>query len=155
MSIEYKPTRWEPQLNCSTHPSPDSVHSVVFGLQATNSETGSTAYIDERIVLDPCLTPEELNERSEELMETWAGSRGFYLQLQKALYNKDVAPRPMPDGYEAPDLDNVSIGDGYTEFVINENNINDQELVEEVFGDALPTPEPTEQPTEDPETPAE
>ena len=88
MSIEYKPTRWEPQLNCSTHPSPDSVHSVVFGLQATNSETGSTAYIDERIVLDPCLTPEELNERSEELMETWAGSRGFYLQLQKALYAK-------------------------------------------------------------------
>ena len=49
----------------------------------------------------------------------------------------------------------MSIGDGYKEFVINENNMNDQELVDEVFGDALPTTDPAEDSTEDAVTPAE
>ena len=62
----------------------------------------------------------------------------------------------MPDSYESPDFESMNIGDGYKEFVINENNMNDQELVYEVFGDALPTDsEPEAEPTEDAETPTE
>ena len=143
--IDYKVTRWEPRLNCSTHPAGDKVHSVLFGLQATNTETGSTAYVDDRIVLDPCLSPEELNARAEELCEQWAGAKGFYMTLQKALFAKDVAPRPMPSDYKSPDFEEVTIGDGYREFVIDDKNVNDQEIVEEVFSDALP-PKPTDDP---------
>jgi len=155
--VNYKVTRFDPQMNCASHPSSNHVHSVIFGLQATNPATGSTAYIDERIKLDPCLTPEELNNRAEELCEMWAGTKGWYMHLQKALFKKDMAPRPMPDGYQKPDIDNMSIGDGYKTFVINENNINDDELVKEVFAGALPEEpavedspeEPTEEPTDE------
>ena len=153
--IEYKVTRWEPQLNCSSHPSCEDVHSVVFGLTATNTETGSTAYVDERVILDPCMPADQLNLQAEQLSETWAGARGFYLTLQRMLFQKDMAPRPMPDSYESPDFESMNIGDGYKEFVINQNNMNDHELVDEVFGDALPTDsEPEAEPKEDAETPA-
>lgn len=154
--IEYKVTRWEPQLNCSSHSSCEDVHSVVFGLTATNTETGSTAYVDERVILDPCMPADQLNQQAEQLSETWAGARGFYLTLQRMLFQKDMAPRPMPDSYESPDFENMNIGDGYKEFVITESNMNDQDLVDEVFGDALPTDsEPEAEPTEDAETPTE
>ena len=77
------------------------------------------------------------------------------MTLQKMLFQKDMAPRPMPDSYESPDFESMNIGDGYKEFVINQNNMNDQELVDEVFGDALPTTDPAEDSTEDAVTPAE
>ena len=156
--VDYEVKRFDPQMNCASHPSSNHVHSVIFGLQATNPATGSTVYMDERIKLDPCLSPEELNNRAEELCEMWAGTKGWYMQLQKALFRKDMSPRPMPDDYQKPDIANMTIGDGYKTFVINENNINDDEIVAEVFADALPEPspeDPAEQPTEDPETPAE
>ena len=77
------------------------------------------------------------------------------MTLQKMLFQKDMAPRPMPETYESPDFENMSIGDGYKEFVITESNMNDQDLVDEVFADALPTTDPAEESTEDPVTPAE
>lgn len=155
MSIEYKITRFEPQLNCASDPNCDDVTAVVVGMTGTDTETGTSAYIDESFKLEPCMPPDELNAKAETMVKEWANARNWYVNLQRQIYQRDMAPRPMPDDYTKPDFSNVTLGAEYSEMVINENNINDQELVEEVFGDALPTPTPAEEPTEAPETPAE
>ena len=154
MSIEYKVVRFEPQLNCASDPNCDDVANVVVGMTATDTETGTSAYIDESFKLDPCMCPDDLNAQAETMVKEWANARNWYVNLQRQIFQRDLAPRPMPDDYTGPDWSNVTLGAEYSEMVINEGNINDQQLVEEVFGDALPTTEPTEQPTEDLETPA-
>lgn len=155
MSIQYNIARFEPQLNCRSHANPDHVKCVVFGLSATNTETNTSAYIDKCFELDPCLTPDELNAQAETLMKTWADANDWYMQLQRQIYHRDLAPRPMPESYQSIDLSTITMGEDYADMRVNENNVNDQKIVEEVFGDALPATEPTEQPTEDPVVPAE
>lgn len=152
--IKYNIARFEPQLNCRSHQHADHVKCVVFGLSATNTETNTSAYIDKCFELEPCLTPDELNSQAETLMKTWAEANDWYNQLKRQIYHRDLAPRPMPESYQSVDLSTITIGEEYSEMDINETNINDNKLVEEVFGDALP-PQPTDEPTEQPVTPAE
>jgi len=152
--IKYNIARFEPQLNCRSHQNADHVKCVVFGLSATNTETNTSAYIDKCFELEPCLTPDELNSQAESLMKTWAEANDWYTQLKRQIYHRDLAPRPMPESYQSVDLSTITIGEEYSEMDINETNINDNKLVEEVFGDALP-PQPTDETTEQPVTPAE
>lgn len=154
MSIEYKVVRFEPQLNCASDPNCDDVANVVVGMTATDTETGTSAYIDESFKLDPCMCPDDLNAQAEELVKGWADARNWYDNLKRQIYQRGLAPRPMPDDYVGPDWSQITIGQEHSEMTINENNINDNQMVEEVFGDALPTTTPAEEPTEDPETPA-
>ena len=154
MSIEYKIVRFEPQRNCASHQDPEHVKCVVVGMTATNTDTGSSAYIDECFHLEPCLTADELNAQAEQKVKEWADARNWYDNLKRQIYQRDLAPRSMPDDYVGPDWSQITIGQEHSEMTINESNINDNQMVEEVFGDALPTPTPAEEPTEDPETPA-
>ena len=107
-NISYNVTRWD--VSCES--SSGKVCSVVLGITAEDSESGKSAYKDERISV-PCQDLEEFEAGAEAFIEGVLGSQGWYLELQTRIANQMTAPVAAPEDRTKPDFASMTIGDGY------------------------------------------
>ena len=114
-NITYQVTRWD--ISCCHHTHPTQAgyaESCILGITATDSESGKSAYKDERISINPCVELGQFEEAAEQWIENQIGSGGWYLELQTRIAAQLVAPEPAPSR-EMPDFSKMTIGDGYSE----------------------------------------
>ena len=112
-NIAYSVTRWD--VSCCHHSHPNQagyVESVILGITATDSESGKSAYKDERISV-PHQPLAEFEANAESFVEGVLGSQGWYLELQTRIAAQLSAPEPAPSGRVQPDFSKMNIGDGY------------------------------------------
>ena len=108
-NISYNVTRWD--VSCESS-DPSKVCSVVLGITAEDSESGKSAYKDERISV-PCQDLSEFEAGAEAFIEGVLGSQGWYLELQTRIANQMTAPVAAPEDRTKPDFSAMTIGDGY------------------------------------------
>ena len=108
-NISYNVTRWD--VSCESS-DPSKVCSVVLGITAEDSESGKSAYKDERISV-PCQDLAEFEAGAEAFIEGVLGSQGWYLELQTQIAQKLTAPVAAPEDRDKPDFASMTIGDGY------------------------------------------
>lgn len=139
-NISYNVTRWD--VSCESS-APDKVCSVVLGVTATDSESGKSAYKDERISV-PCQPLDEFEAGAEAFIEGVLGSQGWYLELQTRIANQMTAPVAAPEDRTKPDFSAMTIGDGYqdlpseeesTEESSEEESSEEEEASEEESGE--------------------
>ena len=138
-NIAYAVTRWD--VSCCHHTHPNQAgyaESVILGITATDSESGKSAYKDERISVNPCVELGQFEARAEQWIENQIGSGGWYLELQTRIAAQLVAPEPAPNNRERPDFSKMVIGDGYQDFPEEED---EAEVVEETTADDAPSTE--------------
>jgi hypothetical protein len=117
-NINYTVTRWDVQVLASDA---SKVTSVVLGITAEDSESGISAYKDERIsVPNQDLTEFEANV--ETFVEGVLGGQGWYLELQTRIANQMAAPVAAPEDREKPDFSSMTIGDGYQDLRSEESS---------------------------------
>ena len=115
-NIKYEVTRWD--VSCCHHSHPTEAgyaESVILGITATDSESGKSAYKDERISISPCVELAQFEKDSEQWIENQIGSGGWYLELQTRIASQLKAPEPAPSDREKPDFSKMTIGDGYSD----------------------------------------
>ena len=117
-NISYNVTRWD--VSCESS-APDKICSVVLGITATDSESGKSAYKDERISV-PCQDLEEFEAGAEAFIEGVLGSQGWYLELQARIANQMTAPVAAPEDRTKPDFSSMTIGDGYQDLPSEESS---------------------------------
>ena len=138
-NIKYEVTRWDVSCCHHTHPTQAGyAESVILGITATDSESGKSAYKDERISVNPCVELVQFEASSEQWIENQIGSGGWYLELQTRIAAQLVAPEPAPNNRERPDFSKMTIGDGYADFPEEED---EAEVVEETTADDAPSTE--------------
>jgi len=128
--VSYKVTRWD--ISCCHHSHPTQAgyaESVILGITATDSESGKSAYKDERISISPCAELGQFEAGAEAFVEGQLGSKGWYLELQTRIAAQLSAPEPAPSGRVQPDFSKMTIGDGYSELPSEEEE--EAEVVEE------------------------
>ena len=116
-NIAYAVTRWD--VSCCHHTHPNQAgyaESVILGITATDSESGKSAYKDERISVNPCVELGQFEANAEQWIENQIGSGGWYLELQTRIAAQLVAPEPAPQDRTKPDFSKMVIGDGYADF---------------------------------------
>ena len=102
-----------------------------MGITATDSESGKSAYKDERISISPCVELGQFEKDAEQWIENQIGSGGWYLELQTRIAAQLVAPEPAPSR-EMPDFSKMTIGDGYSDLPSEEEEAPaEEEKVEE------------------------
>tara|TARA_R100000458_G_scaffold43792_1_gene41796 strand:+ start:161 stop:616 length:456 start_codon:yes stop_codon:yes gene_type:complete len=138
-NISYNVTRWDVSCEASD---PSKVCSVVLGITAEDSESGKSAYKDERISV-PCQDLAEFEAGAEAFIEGILGSQGWYLELQTRIANQLTAPVAAPEDRDKPDFASMTIGDGY------------QDLPSEESSEEESTEESSEEESAEEETPAE
>ena len=140
--VSYSVTRWD--ISCCHHSHPTQAgyaESVILGITATDSESGKSAYKDERISISPCAELGQFEAGAEAFVEGQLGSKGWYLELQTRIAAQLVAPEPAPSGRVQPDFSKMTIGDGYSELPSEEEE--EAEVVEETpASDAPASDEP-------------
>ena len=107
-NISYTVTRWDVQVLASDS---SKVTSVVLGITAADSETGISAYKDERISV-PNQDLTEFEASVETFVEGVLGGQGWYLELQTRIANQMTAPVAAPEDRDKPDFSSMTIGDG-------------------------------------------
>ena len=117
-NISYNVTRWD--VSCESS-DPSKVCSVVLGITAEDSESGISAYKDERISV-PCQDLAEFEAGAEAFIEGVLGSRGWYLELQTRIANQMTAPVAAPEDRDKPDFASMTIGDGYQDLPSEESS---------------------------------
>ena len=117
-NISYNVTRWD--VSCESS-DPSKVCSVVLGITAEDSESGKSAYKDERISV-PCQDLEEFEAGAEAFIEGVLGSQGWYLELQTRIANQMTAPVAAPEDRTKPDFSSMTIGDGYQDLPSEESS---------------------------------
>ena len=141
-NIKYEVTRWD--VSCCHHSHPTQAgyaESCILGITATDSESGKSAYKDERISISPRVELAQFEEAAEQWIENQIGSGGWYLELQTRIAAQLVAPEPAPHR-EMPDFSKMVIGDGYADFPAEEEE-EEPEVVEETpASDAPASDEP-------------
>ena len=113
-NITYEVTRWD--VSCCHHSHPTQAgyaESCILGITATASDSGKSAYKDERISISPCVELGQFEKDAEQWIENQIGSGGWYLELQTRIAAQLSAPEPAPSGREKPDFSKMTIGDGY------------------------------------------
>ena len=139
--VSYSVTRWD--ISCCHHSHPTQAgyaESVILGITATDSESGKSAYKDERISISPCAELGQFEAGAEAFVEGQLGSKGWYLELQTRIAAQLSAPEPAPSR-EMPDFSKMTIGDGYSELPSEEEE--EPEVVEETpASDAPASDEP-------------
>ena len=116
-NISYNVTRWDVSCEASS----GKVCSVVLGITAEDSESGKSAYKDERISV-PCQDLEEFEAGAEAFIEGVLGSQGWYLELQTRIANQLTAPVAAPEDRTKPDFSAMTIGDGYQDLPSEEES---------------------------------
>jgi len=116
-NISYNVTRWD--VSCESS-APDKICSVVLGITATDSESGKSAYKDERISV-PCQPLDEFEAGAEAFIEGVLGSQGWYLELQTRIANQMTAPVAASEDRTKPDFSSMTIGDGYQDLPSEES----------------------------------
>ena len=114
-NIKYEVTRWD--VSCCHHSHPTEAgyaESVILGITATDSESGKSAYKDERISISPCVELAQFEKESEQWIENQIGSGGWYLELQTRIASQLKAPEPAPSR-KMPDFASMKNGDGYSD----------------------------------------
>ncbi len=131
-NIKYEVTRWD--ISCCHHSHPNHAgyaESCILGITATDSESGKSAYKDERISISPCVELAEFEKNAEQWIENQIGSGGWFLELQTRIAAQLVAPEPAPSR-EMPDFSKMTIGDGYSDLPSEEEEAPaEEEKVEE------------------------
>lgn len=122
MGVEYKVTRWD--VSCEAI-DPTKVCSVLLGVTATDSDSGKSAYKDERISV-PCVDITEFEAGAEAFIEGVLGSQGWYLELQNKIIQQKTKPVAAPEDRVKPDFESMTIGDGYTELPPEEENVAEE-----------------------------
>tara|TARA_B100000965_G_C19064210_1_gene529232 strand:+ start:38 stop:484 length:447 start_codon:yes stop_codon:yes gene_type:complete len=117
-NISYNVTRWD--VSCESS-DPSKVCSVVLGITAEDSESGKSAYKDERISV-PCQDLSEFEAGAEAFIEGVLGSQGWYLELQTRIANQMTAPVAAPEDRDKPDFSAMTIGDGYQDLPSEESS---------------------------------
>ena len=149
--VSYNVTRWD--ISCCHHSHPTQAgyaESVILGITATDSESGKSAYKDERISISPCAELGQFEAGAEAFVEGQLGSKGWYLELQTRIAAQLVAPEPAPSR-EMPDFSKMTIGDGYSELPSEEEE--EAEVVEETpASDAPASDEPVDEEVVEEET---
>ena len=116
-NIKYEVTRWDVSCCHHTHPTQSGhAESVILGITTTDSESGKSAYKDERISVNPCVELGQFEANAEQWVENQIGSGGWYLELQTRIAAQLVAPEPAPQDRTKPDFTKMTIGDGYQDF---------------------------------------
>tara|TARA_B100000519_G_C14175950_1_gene406232 strand:- start:481 stop:843 length:363 start_codon:yes stop_codon:yes gene_type:complete len=93
---------------------------VTLGISASDSESGISAYKDERISV-PNQNLTEFEASSESFIEGVLGSQGWYLELQTRIANQMTAPVAAPEDRAKPDFSAMTIGDGYQDLPSEES----------------------------------
>jgi hypothetical protein len=117
-NISYSVTRWDVQVLASD---PSVVTSVTLGISASDSESGISAYKDERISV-PNQNLTEFEASSESFIEGVLGSQGWFLELQTRIANQMTAPVAAPEDRTKPDFSAMTIGDGYQDLPSEESS---------------------------------
>ena len=146
-NISYNVTRWDVQVLASD---PSVVTSVVLGITAEDSESGKSAYKDDRIsVPNQDLTEFEANV--ETFVEGVLGGQGWYLELQTRIANQMTAPVAAPEDREKPDFSSMTIGDGYRDLPSEESSeeSSEEESGEESSEEETPAEESSEESSEE------
>ena len=116
-NIKYEVTRWDVSCCHHSHPTQSGhAESVILGITATDSESGKSAYKDERISVSPCVELGQFEANAEQWIENQIGSGGWYLELQTRIAAQLTAPEPAPSSRTKPDFAKMTIGDGYQDF---------------------------------------
>jgi len=142
-NIKYEVTRWD--ISCCHHSHPTQAghaESCILGITATDSESGKSAYKDERISISPCVELGQFEKDAEQWIENQIGSGGWYLELQTRIAAQLVAPEPAPSR-EMPDFSKMTIGDGYSDLPSEEVEApaeDEAEVVEEPPAEEAPKP---------------
>ena len=126
-NISYSVTRWDVQVLASD---PSVVTSVTLGITASESESGISAYKDERISV-PNQDLTEFEASSESFIEGILGSQGWYLELQTRIANQMTAPVAAPEDRTKPDFSSMTIGDGYQDLPSEESSEESSEETSE------------------------
>ena len=140
-NIRYEVTRWD--ISCCHHSHPTQAgyaESCILGITATDSESGKSAYKDERISISPCVELGQFENDAEQWIENQIGSGGWYLELQTRIAAQLVAPEPAPSR-EMPDFSKMTIGDGYSDLPSEEEEApaeDEAEVVEEPPSEEAP-----------------
>ena len=137
-NISYNVTRWDVSCEASS----GKVCSVVLGISAEDSESGKSAYKDERISV-PCQDLEEFEAGAEAFIEGILGSQGWYLELQTRIANQMTAPVAAPEDRIKPDFSAMTIGDGYQDLPSEESSEESSE--EESAEEETPAEETSEE----------
>ena len=142
-NISYNVTRWD--VSCESS-DPSKVCSVVLGITAEDSESGKSAYKDERISV-PCQDLAEFEAGAEAFIEGVLGSQGWYLELQTRIANQMTAPVAAPEDRTKPDFSSMTIGDGYQDLPSEESSeeSNEEESSEESSEEAPAEEESSEE----------
>ena len=142
-NISYNVTRWD--VSCESS-DPSKVCSVVLGITAEDSESGKSAYKDERISV-PCQDLAEFEAGAEAFIEGVLGSQGWYLELQTRIANQMTAPVAAPEDRVKPDFASMTIGDGYQDLPSEESSeeSNEEESSEESSEEAPAEEESSEE----------
>jgi len=149
-NIKYEVTRWD--VSCCHHAHPNQAgyaESVIMGITATDSESGKSAYKDERISVNPCVELGQFEANAEQWIENQIGSGGWYLELQTRIAAQLGAPEPAPSDRTKPDFASMNIGDGYQDFP--EEEAAPAEEVEEAEEEAVAEEEEAEEAAEETE----
>ena len=101
-----------------------------MGITATDSESGKSAYKDERISVSPCVELGQFEANAEQWIENQIGSGGWYLELQTRIAAQLSAPEPAPSR-EMPNFAAMNIGDGYSELPSEEAPAEEEAAEEE------------------------
>ena len=141
-NISYNVSRWD--VSCESS-DPTKICSIVLGITATDSESGKSAYKDERISV-PCQDLEEFEAGAEAFIEGVLGSQGWYLELQTRIANQMTAPVAAPEDRTKPDFSSMTIGDGYQDLPSEESSEESSE--EESSEEEAPAEETSEETTD-------
>ena len=155
-NIKYEVTRWD--ISCCHHSHPTQAgyaESCILGITATDSESGKSAYKDERISISPCVELGQFENDAEQWIENQIGSGGWYLELQTRIAAQLVAPEPAPSDREQPDFSKMTIGDGYSDLPSEEAEEEAEEVEEAAEEAAEEAEEEAEEVAEEVEEAAE
>ena len=155
-NITYQVTRWD--VSCCHHSHPTQAgyaESCILGITATDSESGKSAYKDERISISPCVELGQFENDAEQWIENQIGSGGWYLELQTRIAAQLVAPEPAPSDREQPDFSKMTIGDGYSDLPSEEAEEEAEEVEEAAEEAAEEAEEEAEEVAEEVEEAAE
>ena len=155
-NIQYVVTRWDVSCCHHTHPTQAGyAESCILGITATDSESGKSAYKDERISISPCVELGQFENDAEQWIENQIGSGGWYLELQTRIAAQLVAPEPAPSDREQPDFSKMTIGDGYSDLPSEEAEEEAEEVEEAAEEAAEEAEEEAEEVAEEVEEAAE
>ena len=141
-NIKYEVTRWDVSCCHHSHPTQSGhAESVILGITATDSESGKSAYKDERISVYPCVELGQFEKDAEQWIENQIGSGGWYLELQTRIAAQLSAPEPAPSGRVQPDFSKMVIGDGYQDFPEEEKDEDEDKPAEDAKEEEAPPAE--------------